>query len=306
MDVPRQIILDLQEKICLTFQYFDKAENNRSKVAWFNTLVKMVRIVARLKTEWVLRYLPAPDLQYVSQHALALIHDDFCNHGITRDADSFRKKRENSDFNSDSFRESLCASLSDPPYPFISPRQWTVLDPFIPPSDHAGKRGRPPADPRELLDAIFWKFAHHARWQDLPAGYPPMLTCRRYYRRLFLSGRLATLYSALYKDFHAHAQADLPALVNQGCFTITKNKVTLCPGLDETRQMRTALLFVQQGFQVLRGYRREKVRERRRRFPSTCRMLPEKALQASLISQEEDSSFTPLDLANLGPGRRRK
>jgi hypothetical protein len=64
----KPIIQELQEEIYLTYQFFEKAENNRSTLAWFNTLVNMVRIVARLKTEWVLRYLPAPDLQFVSQH----------------------------------------------------------------------------------------------------------------------------------------------------------------------------------------------------------------------------------------------
>jgi len=111
-----------------------------------------------------------------------------------------------------------------------------------------------------LLDAIFWKFSHHARWQDLSAGYPPKLTCRRYYRRLFLNCRLATLYSALYNDLRTRGKADLTAFVKQGRFTITGNKVTLYLDLDGTRQGRTALLFVQQGYQVMRHIRREKCR----------------------------------------------
>jgi transposase len=301
----KPIIQELQEEIYLTYQFFEKAENNRSTLAWFNTLVNMVRIVARLKTEWVLRYLPAPDLQFVSQHIHSLIRHDSSNYGITRDVDSFREKCEKSDFNSPIFLEPLYASLSEPAYPYISPRQWVVLEPLIPPWGHAGKRGRPPVDPRELLDAIFWKFAHHARWQDLPVGYPPMLSCRRYYRRLFLSGRLATLYSALYQDLHARGKVDLPTCVERGCFTITENKVTLRLGLDETWQMRTALLLVQQGFQVFRRFRREKVQKRRRRFPSFRMFLKKKALQNRLASREEEFSFTPIDLSNLGPKRRK-
>jgi hypothetical protein len=130
-----------------------------------------------------------------------------------------------------------------------------------------------------------------------------MLSCRRYYRRLFLSGRLATLYSALYQDLRTRGKADLTDFVNRGCFTITENKVTLRLGLDETWQMRTALLLVQHGFQVFRRFRREKVQERRRRFPSLQRMLKEKALQAAYIREEEEFSYTPIDLANLGPRR---
>jgi transposase len=304
-EISAQIIRDFQEEIGQTYQSFEKAENNRSKLAWFNTLVKMIKMVAQLKTEWVQRYLPAPDLEYVSQHALAIIHFGFRDHGITRDSDSFRKNFEKSDFNSPVFWEPLCSSLSEPPYPYISPRQWVLLEPLIPPWGHAGERGRPPVDPRELLDAVFWKLAHHARWQDLPAGYPPMLSCRRYYRRLYLSGRLSALYYVLYQDLRARGKVDLPAIVDQGFFTITENKVNLHPDLDETWQTRTALLLIQQGFQVLRRFRREKVEERRCRFPSMRRMFKERALNASLIRDEENYSFPPIDLSHLGPKRHK-
>ena len=127
-------------------------------------------------------------------------------------------------------------------------------------------RGRPPAGPLEMLDAIFWKTAHHARWQDLPVGYPSMFTCRRYYRRLFRSGRLFTLYRALYKDLHTRGQVDLAALVAQDCFEIKENTVAISPGIEETWQMRTALLFMQPGFYMVRHLRCEKEQERRRRF----------------------------------------
>ncbi|HEY5269175.1 MAG TPA: transposase, partial [Anaerolineales bacterium] len=207
LDVISQAIPELQEKIVLAFQLSEKAKDTRSLLSWLRLLTKMINVVVRLRTTWFRLQQPARDLHSASQHAQALIRYDFRSQGITRDADSFREKCELSDFNSLTFRESLCASRSDPPYPFITPRQWRVLEPLLPPSDQAGKRGRPPGDPHELLDAIFWKFAQHARWQDLPVGYPPMLSCRRYYRRLFLSGRLATLYSALYQDLRTRGKA---------------------------------------------------------------------------------------------------
>ncbi len=85
-----------------------------------------------------------------------------------------------------------------------------------------------------------------------------MLTCRRYYRRLFLSGRLFTLFSALFKDFLSTSGTDLPSLVSQGCFIISGNRLMLQPGLEEKWQTHTALLFMQSSWQALRHLQREK------------------------------------------------
>jgi hypothetical protein len=301
--------LELQQKIVEAFQISEKTEDLRSILAWQKTLLKMINSVAQLKTVRFMQQRSFRDLLFVAQNAIALVRYDFRTFGITRDADSFRVVSEKSDFNSLTFRESLCAFRSDPPYPFITPRQWAVLEPLLPPSNPTGRRGRPPVDPRELLDAVFWKFAHHARWQDLPTGVPSMLSCRRYYRRLFLSGRLSTLYSALYKDLLTRGKVDLPAMVKQGSITVSGNKVSLRLDLDETWQMRTSLLFIQQGFQVLRRLQREQEQERRRRFPS-FRDLSSKSFQGLPVKDppvhnEPEFSYTPLDLGMFEQKRRK-
>jgi len=136
-----------------------------------------------------------------------------------------------------------------------------------------GGRGRPPASLLPLLNAIFWKITLHARWQDLPAGSPPMLTCRRYYRRLFRSGRLLTLYSALYQDLLTRGQTDLTTLVDQGCFSLAGDQITLRPGLKLTWQLRTALLFMQLACQVSIRILRKSDRCHRSLFPLTLKPL---------------------------------
>ena len=153
--------------------------------------------------------------------------------------------------------------------------------------------GRPPADPHLVLDAIIWKMAHHARWQDLPLGYPSMAVCRRYYRRIFRSGRLCTIYRHLYKDLCARSRLDLTALVERGCFTIQGSTVLLRPGLPETWRLRTALLFMQLGFQILRRLRREKNQQLRRKFP--LRMSSRRSLHAPPQRQAgpERDAFVP-------------
>ena len=156
------------------------------------------------------------------------------------------------------------------PASFLTPHQWAILDPLLPspnsppPSGEGpGVRspGCPPTDPHALIEAIFWKFAHHARWKDLPAGSPPMLTCRRYYRRLFLSGRLATLYAALYKDFLASGQSDLTVLIDRGGIINTGKELVLTDDVPETWQMRTAMLFLQPAYQSYCRLLREKEQE---------------------------------------------
>ena len=298
--VTQQLILGLTGEIGLAYQKLRSVEDNRSMIAWFNTTVRMVALVGRMKLDFVKRFVIGSDLQVVSEHALALIHNSFWEKGIVSEAHSFRANIDKSDFNSLALQEALCRSVSRSPFPFLTPRQWAVLEPLVPPAERTGKRGRPPADPRKLLDAIFWKLAHHARWQDLPPWYPPMLTCRRYYRRLFLSGRLDMLYSALYQDLLTRGMVSLHALVKQGDVAISENKVIMRRGMDKSWQMRTALLILQQGCQALRKERREKAHGNRPQIHTARMIARDKEIQARASREEEEFAYTPIDLANLG------
>ena len=170
-----ELFQEIQASMDLIPQLREKFENTPLFLPLAKQMLQLVKISASIKTAWFWHQQPERDLQFVAKYGLALIRYNFRDYGITRDADSFRLVFEKSDLNSLTFREPLCSTISDPLYPFITARQWTIIEPLLPPSDHAGRRGRPPADTRELLDAVFWKFAHHARWQDLPTGYPPCL-----------------------------------------------------------------------------------------------------------------------------------
>jgi hypothetical protein len=97
-----------------------------------------------------------------------------------------------------------------------------------------------------LLDAIFWKLATGQPWHALPFGFPPMPLCRKYYRRLFLSGRLYTLLLALYNHLRLEASIDIPGLLEAGVFTTTPSqKIALSPDASPTWENYTALLFMQ-------------------------------------------------------------
>jgi len=294
---PVSLIGVVQEYFCLVWELRIKTENLRTALSADKLAHKFFRTLIRLEFARDKQELPLRNLHFVSKYCLGIIRVNIDDIGVSRDADSFRLRLEDGDFTSFAFQESLCASLSDPPYPFITPRQWRVLAPLLPPPDPARRRGRPPIDPRELLDAVFWKLAHHARWQDLPDYYPPMLSCRRYYRRLFLSGRLTTLFSALYQDLVTRGKADLTQFVQNGCFKVTDTTLALGGlDLDEIWQMRTALLFLQLGYRAFRRVRQELKLKRRWGF-SSCRILAaERPIFDPPRIKYSESSFIPLDL----------
>jgi hypothetical protein len=77
-----------------------------------------------------------------------------------------------------------------------------------------------------------------------------MLTCRRYFTRLYRSGRLFTLYKALYQDLLTRGQTGLASLVDQGSFLLAGDHIILQPGLKITWQLRTARLFMQAACQT--------------------------------------------------------
>ncbi len=298
--VSQQLILRLMEETGRAYQQLSSVADNRSMIAWFNTTVRMVALVGRMKLDYLKRFRVGSDLQVASRQAEFLIHKSFWEKGIVPEAYSFRDNICKSDFNSLALSEALCPSVSRSPFPFLTPRQWAVLEPLLPPADRSGKRGRPSADPRKLLDAIFWKLAHGARWQDLPWFYPPMLTCRRYYRQLYLSGCLDTLYSALSRDLSTRGKVSLPALVKQGRVVFSENKVHLRRGLEKSWQMRTALLFLQQGCRALHAQRSQKARRYRLQHPGALGIARKKEQLARAPFEDELFSFTPIDLSNFG------
>lgn len=58
----------------------------------------------------------------------------------------------------------------------MTDEQWAQVEHlFLKPSKCGA--GRPRADPRAVLDAIFWIKAHDERWLHLPSEFPPQQTC---------------------------------------------------------------------------------------------------------------------------------
>ena len=180
--------------------------------------------------------------------------------------------------------------------------------------DTRKKRGRPrnlPVPPRALLDAIVWKLATGHTWDELPNGLPSTRLCRKYYRRLFLSGRLYTLLLALHNHMRLEAVIDPYLLLEEGVFTTTPSQnIALAPGVPQTWQNYTALLFMQLAREAFSRAQREEKQNNPR-----LRVLPvlkgEDKLSTALLPdtyRPQPPAFLPLEqsLAFKGWDKSRK
>lgn len=79
------------------------------------------------------------------------------------------------------------------PHPFLplTDPEFAFLSRHLPP--HTGRRGRPPADPRRTLNAIFWVACSSGPWKDLPEDYGRPGTASRQLRRWARSGHMDLL-----------------------------------------------------------------------------------------------------------------
>jgi hypothetical protein len=125
-----------------------------------------------------------------------------------------------------------------------------------------------------------------------------MLTRRRYYRRLFRSGRLATLYIALYNHLVTSGYGDLMDFVDKGCFSIRQNKVVLAPGIGNSWQLRTALLFLQFGIQELRQCRLINILEHRKNFPTLKAFMKRRQAMQAPLPVSYEPVYIPFDLSS--------
>ena len=129
----------------------------------------------------------------------------------------------------------------------LTDEQWAIIQPLIPPPSPAAGRGRPLIDERSVLNGILWKFCSNAPWCEMPSCYPSHQTCYRRYRQWRRLGVMLEIYGALYFDLCDRGGLDLQRAFQDGTFTLqrqgTRFKFILDPGLLDTWQLDTALLF---------------------------------------------------------------
>lgn len=132
----------------------------------------------------------------------------------------------------------------------VTDAQWAVLEPLIPLDErHRCGRGRPFRPARDVFNGIVWILQTGARWQDLPARYPPYQTVHRRFSRWVHDGVFDRMLHALAEDLYNRGEIDLSECFIDGTFVVAKKG-----GLGWDRpsggkvrrswQLQTALVFL--------------------------------------------------------------
>ena len=77
----------------------------------------------------------------------------------------------------------------------LSEDEWAFFEPFV--IERGALRGRPPADHRRTLNAVFWIARTGAPWRDLPEELGNWNSVLRQYRRWTAAGLWDLMLEAL-------------------------------------------------------------------------------------------------------------
>ena len=85
--------------------------------------------------------------------------------------------------------------MCDTNYPSdLTNEQWQVIRPLLP---KPAKRGRPPIDRRDILDAILYVVRTGCQWRQLPLDFPKWKTVYTVFRRWRINGLWEQVHDAL-------------------------------------------------------------------------------------------------------------
>ena len=109
----------------------------------------------------------------------------------------------------------------------ITDEQWQQVVTLIPePKAGPGKSGRPPQNPRAVLNGILWILRTGAQWKDLPERYPPRSTCHRWFQQWTKLGVFDQILKALAEDLYQRGGIDLSEGFIDGTFVPAKKGAT--------------------------------------------------------------------------------
>ncbi len=83
--------------------------------------------------------------------------------------------------------------------------QWDCIKDFFP---LPAKTGRPPSDPRRMVNAILWILRTGAPWRDLPERYGPYTTAWDHFDKWNADGTLARILEVLRAAFIEAGEID--------------------------------------------------------------------------------------------------
>jgi transposase len=84
----------------------------------------------------------------------------------------------------------------------VTDEQWEVIEPNLP--KRTAKTGRPPSDPRLMLNGILWILRTGSPWRDLPERFGPWQTVYDH----FAKWRALGAYDRILEALHIRLDAD--------------------------------------------------------------------------------------------------
>ena len=132
----------------------------------------------------------------------------------------------------------------------VTDEQWAVLEPLIPVEEREPSgRGRPWRPARDVFNGILWILQTGARWQDLPARYPPYQTVHRRFSQWVDTGVFDLMLQALAEDLYDRGGLDLSECFIDGTFVVAKKGAPTWDRPSGARvrrswQLQTALVFL--------------------------------------------------------------
>jgi transposase len=88
----------------------------------------------------------------------------------------------------------------------LTDEQWELIHPILPP--RTAKTGRPPSDPRQMLNGILWILRTGAPWRDLPERFGPWQTVYDHFRNWRREGVYDRILEALQIRLDRSGQID--------------------------------------------------------------------------------------------------
>jgi transposase len=88
----------------------------------------------------------------------------------------------------------------------LTDEQWKLVHPILPP--HTARTGRPPSDPRQMLNGILWILRTGAPWRDLPERLGPWQTVYDHFRSWRRQGVYDRILEALQVRLDRNGQID--------------------------------------------------------------------------------------------------
>jgi len=107
----------------------------------------------------------------------------------------------------------------------LKEEQWRLVESFIPKSITGTLRGRPPRNPRDVLNGILWIMRTGAPWADMPSRYPPYQTCHRWFQKWVEDWVLDAILKALAEDLRRRGRIDISECFIDATFAGAKKGV---------------------------------------------------------------------------------